>query len=47
MPEGTTGAAHLPNTEADKFRLRQFVEHMIEAGEIVYDAAAAPDPTPA
>lgn len=34
MPEGATGAAHLPNTEADKFRLRHFVERMIEAGEV-------------
>lgn len=34
MPEGTTGPAPLPNTEADKFRLRHFVERLIDAGEI-------------
>ena len=34
MPEGTTDLAHLPNTEADKFRLRHFVERLIETGEI-------------
>ena len=34
MPEGTTGTAHLPNTEADKFRLRHFVDQLIDSGEI-------------
>lgn len=34
MPEGTSGTAHLPNTEADKFRLRHFVERLINAGDI-------------
>ena len=32
--EGATGAAHLPNTEADKFRLRHFVERLIDSSEI-------------
>jgi UbiD family decarboxylase len=34
MPEGTTGTARLPNTEADNFRLRHFVEQLIDTGEI-------------
>jgi UbiD family decarboxylase len=34
MPEGTTTPASLPNTEAEKFRLRRFVEKLIASGDI-------------
>lgn len=34
MPEGTSNPAALPNTEADKFRLRRFVEKLIASDDI-------------
>lgn len=34
MPEGTTNPESLPNTEADKFRLRHFVDRLVATGDV-------------